>query len=42
MVYDELRALAAKRLRAERPGHTLQPTALFHEAYLRDAAVKTK
>ena len=35
MVYTELRAIAAKHLRAERPGHTLQPTALANEAYLR-------
>lgn len=35
LVYDELRALAAARLAAEGPGHTLQPTALVHEAYLR-------
>jgi RNA polymerase sigma factor (TIGR02999 family) len=35
MVYDELRQLAAQRLAAERPGQTLQPTALVHEAYLR-------
>ena len=35
MVYDELRALAGSYLHAERPGHTLQPTALVHEAYLR-------
>ena len=34
-VYDRLRALAARYLRAERGGHTLQPTALVHEAYLR-------
>ena len=34
-VYKELRALAAHYLRGERPGHTLQPTALVHEAYLR-------
>lgn len=34
-VYDELRALAAAHLRRERPGHTLQATALAHEAYLR-------
>ncbi|MFB3908568.1 MAG: sigma-70 family RNA polymerase sigma factor [Candidatus Eisenbacteria bacterium] len=34
-VYDELRGLAASLLRRERPGHTLQPTALVHEAYLR-------
>lgn len=35
LVYDELRALAAARLAVEAPGHTLQPTALVHEAYLR-------
>src|SRR5262245_42610470 len=35
LVYDELRKLAAARLAAEAPGHTLQPTALVHEAYLR-------
>ena len=35
LVYDELRTLAAGRLAAERPGQTLQPTALVHEAYLR-------
>lgn len=34
-VYDELRRLAASRLRHERADHTLQPTALVHEAYLR-------
>lgn len=34
MVYDELRRLAAHYLRGERPGHTLQPTALVNEAYL--------
>jgi RNA polymerase sigma factor (TIGR02999 family) len=34
-VYDELRELANSYLRRERPGHTLQPTALVHEAYLR-------
>jgi RNA polymerase sigma factor (TIGR02999 family) len=34
-VYDELRKLAAARLAAEPAGHTLQPTALVHEAYLR-------
>ena len=34
-VYDELRVLAARHLRKERAGHTLQPTALVHEAYLR-------
>src|SRR5262249_39014738 len=35
LVYDELRRLAAERLAQERPGQTLQPTALVHEAYLR-------
>src|SRR5438874_11121325 len=35
LVYDELRQLAAARLSAEPSGHTLQPTALVHEAYLR-------
>jgi RNA polymerase sigma factor (TIGR02999 family) len=34
-VYDELRRLAARKLARERPGHTLQATALVHEAYLR-------
>ena len=36
-LYDELRAVAARQLRRERPDHTLQPTALVHEAYLRMA-----
>ena len=35
LVYDELRRLAAHRLARETPGHTLQATALVHEAYLR-------
>ena len=35
LVYDELRGLAAARMAAEAPGHTLNPTALVHEAYLR-------
>jgi RNA polymerase sigma-70 factor, ECF subfamily len=35
LVYDELRRLAAFYLRHERPNHTLQPTALVHEAYMR-------
>ena len=35
LIYDELRSLAANYLRRERPDHTLQPTALVHEAYLR-------
>jgi RNA polymerase sigma factor (TIGR02999 family) len=34
-VYDELRKVATSYLRHERPGHTLQPTALVHESYLR-------
>jgi RNA polymerase sigma factor (TIGR02999 family) len=39
LVYDELRRLAARRMKRERPGHTLQTTALINEAYLRLAAV---
>jgi len=35
MVYGELRALAQVLLGVERPGHTLQPTALVHEAYVK-------
>ena len=35
LVYDELHRLAAQHLGGERAGHTLQPTALVHEAYLR-------
>src|SRR3989440_3327142 len=35
LVYDELRKLAAARLADERSGHTLQATALVHEAYIR-------
>ena len=35
LVYDELRKLAAQRLAHEKPGQTLQATALVHEAYLR-------
>jgi RNA polymerase sigma factor (TIGR02999 family) len=35
LVYDELRRIAAAYLRRERSDHTLQPTALVHEAYLR-------
>jgi len=35
LVYDELRKLAASKLAQERPGQTLQATALVHEAYLR-------
>ncbi|MCA9206477.1 MAG: RNA polymerase subunit sigma, partial [Planctomycetales bacterium] len=32
LVYDQLRAIAAQRMQLERPDHTLQPTALVHEA----------
>src|ERR1044071_2312254 len=35
LVYDELHQLAAGYMRREKAGHTLQPTALLHEAYLR-------
>jgi RNA polymerase sigma factor (TIGR02999 family) len=35
LVYDELRRLAAQRMKAESPDHTLRPTALVHEAYMR-------
>lgn len=35
LIYDELRVIAARQMRHERPGHTLQPTALVHETYLR-------
>jgi len=35
LVYDDLRRLAYRYIRRERPDHTLQPTALVHEAYLR-------
>src|SRR3990170_2504584 len=35
LVYAELRRIAARQLRSERVGHTLQPTALVHEVYLR-------
>lgn len=40
LVYDELRKLAASQLRRERNDHTLQPTALVHEVYLRLAEQK--
>lgn len=40
LVYDELRKLAAQRLDQEKPGQTLQATALVHEAYLRLIGVK--
>src|SRR6476661_998981 len=35
LVYDELRKLAAAKLAQEKPGHTLQATALVHDAYIR-------
>ena len=35
LVYDELRRLAAAQMASEKPGHTLDTTALVHEAYLR-------
>src|SRR5436190_16616987 len=41
LVYDELRRLAAAYMRRERPGQTLQATALVHEAYLRLADAGT-
>jgi RNA polymerase sigma factor (TIGR02999 family) len=40
LVYDELRLLAAQKLAQEKPGQTLQATALVHEAYLRLVDVK--
>src|SRR5256885_332557 len=41
LVYDELRRLAAAYMRRERPGQTLQATALVHEAYMRLAHAGT-
>lgn len=41
LVYDELRALARRQLREERDAHTLRPTALVHEAYVRLAGAGT-
>lgn len=38
LIYDELRVLAEQYMKRERPGHTLQPTALVHEAFLRLAS----
>ncbi|HEY2139104.1 MAG TPA: ECF-type sigma factor [Chthoniobacterales bacterium] len=40
-LYDELRGIAASYLRHERPDHTLQPTALVHESYLRLLSQRT-
>ena len=42
LVYDELRRLAAREMAGERKGHTLQPTELVHEAYLRLAGNETR
>ena len=42
LVYDELRKLALAKLARERPDHTLQATALVHEAYLRLVGVHTE
>ena len=41
LVYEELRRLATRRLRQERPDHTLQATALVHEAYVKLAAQRS-
>jgi len=41
LVYEELRKLAAAKLMQEKPGQTLQATALVHEAYLRLVDVKS-
>src|SRR5580658_8449902 len=40
LVYEELRRLAASKMARESPGHTLQPTALVHEAWLRLVGAK--
>src|SRR5687767_13673236 len=40
LVYNELRSLASRKMSRERPGHTLQPTALVHEAWLRLVSTK--
>ena len=40
LIYDELRRLAAQKLAQEKPGQTLEATALVHEAYLRLVDVK--
>lgn len=42
LVYDELHRLAVRYMRQERSNHTLQPTALVHEAYLRLAGQRAK
>ncbi len=41
LVYDELRKLAAAQMAREKPGHTLDATALVHEAYIRLVAVRS-
>jgi hypothetical protein len=38
ILYDELRKLAASRMARESPGHTLDPSALIHEAFLKLSA----
>ena len=40
LVYGELRRMARHRMRGERPGHTLSPTALVHEAYMKLAGLE--
>jgi RNA polymerase sigma factor (TIGR02999 family) len=42
LLYEELRAMAARSMRAERGSHTLRPTALVHEAYLRLIGQRTE
>src|SRR5215470_5708146 len=42
LVYDELRRLAAAKMTQEKPGQTLQATALVHEAYVRLVDAKTR
>lgn len=41
VVYDELKRIAMRRMAGEKPGHTLQATALVHEAYLRLTATES-
>jgi RNA polymerase sigma factor (TIGR02999 family) len=42
LIYDRLRAMAQRQLKAESKGHTLQPTALVHEAYVRLAGAEVE
>src|SRR5260370_42076245 len=42
LLYEELRKLAAHKMASEAPGHTLQPTALVHEAWLRLGGAKNQ